>query len=359
MMQRLRPWRPRCITLGRCYIAHLGDTLCLTPLPRLLRTVYGVDVFLTDEPIHLRVFRNNPYVTGFRGGDGIRMERRIGGRGHLLQRFQKLFGLACSGDPRPEIYLTDAEKHWASGQRAAWPGDRPVCLFSPRVVAEAGHYQGVDWQAIGRAWAESCTVVQPVLTRPDSYVGQVAGLCDDQNRTWRAETVTPGAVVYKDLPLRKYLALFSVADCFCGGNSGGSHVAAAFGLPSLIVVWRALLTDLRFPARSRTFSPTVFLYPQHDFIAADTVQCDRLDRAALIGRIAAVRRRPLRRDLPSAGAETGAFPAARVLRRPRRSWVRTPKGRLLCLPTLAGPEQAPIWRDASRPGDDASQETHP
>jgi hypothetical protein len=346
-LQRLRPWRPRSVTLGRCYIAHLGDTLCLTPLPRLLSAVYGVPVYLTDEPIHLRVFRNNPHVAGFRGGDGVRMERRIGGRGHLLQRFQRQFGLACSGDPRPEIYLSDSEKQWAAAERATWPADRPVCIFSPRVVAEAGHYRGVDWQAIGEAWGKSCTVVQPVLTRPDSYAGQIAGLCDDQNRTWRAEPLAPDAVVYEDLPLRKYLALFSVADSFCGGNSGGSHVAAAFGLPSLIVVWRALLTDLRFPVRSETFSPTVFLYPQHDFIAADELQAGRMNPAALIDRIAAVRRRPVCRTLGDAGPEASAFPAARILRRPSRTWVRTAKGRMVCLPTLGGPEQAPIWREAA------------
>lgn len=64
------------------------------------------------------------------------------------------------------------------------------------------------------------------------------------------------------------MTLFSIADCFFGGSSGGSHLAAAFNVPAIIVIWRSLLRELRFPVSGLGIT-AAFLYPQHWFIAAE------------------------------------------------------------------------------------------
>jgi len=256
-------------TIGRCYNGHLGDTLCLSPLPRLLTTVYGTRVYVSQHPSHRGVFANNPYVSGIRKSRGVRLEARIRGYGHLTQRIQKRFGAVFGGDPRPEIYLSNEERQWARRQRSQWPANRPVCILATRAIAESKWYGNVDWVAVGRAWMESCTVVQAILTKPSVYRAQVARTQKARQALWKPESPVPGAITFEDLALRRFLSLFSVADFFCGPASGGAHVAAAFGLPSLVVLWRGLLQALRFPTSSRGFATEVFLYPQHRYVALE------------------------------------------------------------------------------------------
>ena len=279
----------REITLGRCYAAHLGDTLCLSPLPRLLSVAYGDRVYLSDEPIHRAVFANNPYVAGFRKAKGIRLHRRIRGSGHLLQRFQKRFGVMADGDPRPEVYLSEAERQWAIAEWRKWPANRPACILSTRMITESRRYRDIDWRATGAAWLESCTLIQPVMTSPSVYENGIAQPCRGQRENWQPEDVVPGAIVYRDLTLRQYISLFHVADHFCGGSSGGCHVAAAFGLPSLIILWREVFQTLRFPQVSVGFSHDMFLYPQHAFLGASDLLRGCVSHDVLRERVAVVR----------------------------------------------------------------------
>ncbi len=74
----------------------------------------------------------------------------------------------------------------------------------------------------------------------------------------QSEQPIEGAHVYYDLNIRQYMALFSVADLFCGGTSGGSHIAAAFDLPAIIVTWRALLKGKLLPDRKFRSHKDVF-----------------------------------------------------------------------------------------------------
>lgn len=327
-------WSGRELTLSGCYATHLGDTLCMTPLPRLLSVAYGTRVYLSDEPIHRAVFANNPYVAGFRKTRGIRLHHRLRGSGHLLQRFQRRFGLLVEGVPRPELYLSDAEIQWAIGQRKKWPVDRPTCILSTRAIAEASRYRNIDWPAIGAAWLEFCTLVQPVMSSPAVYQNEIVKPSGEHRNSWRPAEVVPGAIIYRDLALRQYISLFHVADHFCGGSSGGSHVAAAFGLPSLIVIWPEIFQTLRFPQRSRGFSEDMFLYPQHGFINMADVRSGRVNRAVLAKHISSVRSRK------AAGRDTGADIASAqdacaritILPWPRRTLIRTRKGRIISLP---------------------------
>jgi hypothetical protein len=70
------------------------------------------------------------------------------------------------------------------------------------------------------------------------------------------------------------MSLIAAADSFVGTTSGGSHVAAAFDVPGLIVAARSLLVDLQFPV-SGLGVVAAFLYPQHWFIAAEEVTPER------------------------------------------------------------------------------------
>jgi len=62
--------------------------------------------------------------------------------------------------------------------------------------------------------------------------------------------------------------------------SGGSHAAAAFDVPSLVIAWRPLLDRLRFPV-SGLGVVAAFLYPQHWFAAADDLTADHFREARL------------------------------------------------------------------------------
>ena len=289
----------RDITLGRCYSGHLGDTLCLTPLPRLLRTACNIRVFISNEPCHVGVFENNPYVAGFSNSRGINLQNRIGGHGHLLERLQRRFGLQFTGEHRPEVYLTNDEKQWAITQRDRWPKDRPVCILSTQVVAEAARYQGVDWNLIGKAWMKSCTVVQPVITCSAEYQKHIAPLTQTHQQRWKPKEDVSGAIIYNNLSLRQYMSLFSVADYFCGGSSGGSHLAAAFNIPSLIVIWQSVLKKMRFPVASIGFAPEIFLYPQHCFVAAEDLRRGTANSFLLDEHITKVRSRLISKPIPS------------------------------------------------------------
>jgi len=319
--------------IGRCYNGHLGDTLCLSPVPRLLTLAYGTRVYVSDLPSHRGVFASNPYVAGFRQSKGVRLETRIRGHGHLIHRIQRRFGAVLEGDVRPEIYLSEEERLWALEQRRHWPVEKPVCILATRAIAEAKWYGDVDWPAVANTLMGSCTLVQPILTRPDVYRSQIARTPKARPSTWQEETPIPGAVVYRDLPLRKYLSLFSVADCFCGPASGGAHAAAAFDVPSLLVVWRGLLESLRFPASSQGFATEAFLYPQHDYIASEDLDRGSISWHVLRRKIEDMSRRA--RDRRRAGADRGPA-GVRFLTTPPRQRAYTTAGRVLG-PSYSGP----------------------
>ena len=67
------------------------------------------------------------------------------------------------------------------------------------------------------------------------------------------------------------MALIYAADLFCGGTSGGSHVAAAFDKPAIIIAWRSFTKRIRFPDPGPDVSSHSFLYPQHYFICAEDI----------------------------------------------------------------------------------------
>jgi hypothetical protein len=115
-------------------------------------------------------------------------------------------------------------------------------------VTDRGNVEKVDWPRVAKVLSRRYAIIQLSLS----------------------EKQLPGAIVYRRLSLRKYFALFSVADCFFGGTTAGSHLAAAFDVPSIIVIWRSLNEQLVFPTSGHGFKAS-FLYPQHWFISAEDI----------------------------------------------------------------------------------------
>jgi len=227
--------------------------------------------------MHVAVFANNPHVSGFRPSRSLEIERSIGGHGHLIQRLQKRLGLPAEGPPKPEIYLNMAETEWARRERLKWPAERPTCFLATRAMTHADIYSTVDWDWLGSLLSQGATIIQAVLTHPP--------LSTDQRQpgagTLGPEHVVPGAVRYENLTVRQFVSLLSVVDCFCGGMSGGTHVAAAFDLPSLILVPDRLKRRLVFPISSTGYCPEMFLYPQHHYASLEDIR-PRTDRCPVV-----------------------------------------------------------------------------
>jgi hypothetical protein len=244
--------------LGTFGQAHLGDTLCTSAAPRLLHERSGAAIYVKDHPVLRAVFKGNPFVRGFAAEATISFDGKMLGSGHVLQRLAQGLELPVSPIPKSEIYLDAEERAWAEQQRRGWPADRPVCVLSTSAITDAGNLRHVDWDSVVRVLGEDFTVVQPVLSEPP----------------------LPGTIPYHGLSLRRYMSLIAAADCFIGGTSGGSHVAAAFDVPALVIAWRRLLDHLRFPVSGQGVV-AAFLYPQQWFIAAEDVMAEHFREARL------------------------------------------------------------------------------
>ena len=249
---------PDAVVLGTFGQAHLGDTLCTSTIPRLLHERSGARFYVKEHPVLRAVFTGNPYVRGYAAEATVAFDNKLCGSGHVLQRLAQGLELPVTRMPKPELYLDADELAWAQQERAGWPAGRLVCLLSASAVTDAANLRRVDWEAVVRVLSEEFTVVQPVLT----------------------ETPVPGTIHYRGLSLRQYMSLIAVADRFVGGTSGGSHVAAAFDVPSLVIAWRPLLDHLRFPV-SGLGVVAAFLYPQHWFAAAEDLTADHFREARL------------------------------------------------------------------------------
>lgn len=170
----------------------------------------------------------------------------------------------------------------------------------------------IMYNACRATWGNHCSVVQPVIT------GEAA-------------QVLPTAIIYENLSIRAFMALFSAAGCFCGTTSVGTHVTAAFGVPSVVVLWRELFDELRSPT-GKLCMKAMFLYPQRHFVVAD-------DLYASSGRYAAldvVARQVSHREARPANAMQD-FPGLYFWLGPRRQLVKAKTGRMTSVPAISRP----------------------
>ncbi len=251
----------REIVLGTYGAGHLGDILCSTPLVRQLKQVYSCDVYLHETALSRAIFANNPYLAGFKSFTGTPLKTIARGHGHLSQRLFQGFELPLEAKPKPDLFFTVDELRWARLQRATWGQGRQICIMLPHALTDRDHLTRVDWTAVGEAIGRHYAVFQPVLSSAGTYQSQGGTLYPGQS--WPKQVMLPNARIYRDLPLRQFLALFTIADLYVGGPSGGSHVAAALDIPSINILWDKLCERIRFPVSGGEDLVEKFVYPQH------------------------------------------------------------------------------------------------
>ena len=83
--------------------------------------------------------------------------------------------------------------------------------------------------------------------------------------------IEPLLLVLENIDVRAFLAIFSVADLYLGPNAAGAHVAAAFDVPSIVILNQAQYAQLpSFPDSidGNQWRHESFLYPYHCFLLA-------------------------------------------------------------------------------------------
>jgi len=201
----------------------LGDALMLSSLPRRLKERYpGLEIRVFPRAFNPYVFSGNPHVDGI----AIFPDRLYGddanrGAGHLIQLKEQFFGLEPSSSPRPELHLTRAEGDWIDRFiRERGQSDRPICVIHP-------------WGSTVKAAAPRDFWIELVRRGAGRFRFWQVGL--------EGHEAIPGCEFHffrspRRSECRRIFSLMSRAAAFVGVDSGPMHVAAAFGVRSLIVL---------------------------------------------------------------------------------------------------------------------------
>lgn len=256
------------ITLGFYAMSHIGDVLCMSGLPRKLSMRFGCKVYSVRHRSTYSLLANNPHLAGYRNTDRIALGNCLAGPGHIIQKLERFFGLPVDPIPKPEVHLTDKESKWAWEIRRMLPRNRPVVLVCANSVTD-GHVDAFGrfgWQRWIDRLGESLTVVQLALTDLKAYE-QIAVMSARHRSRWQRDRIHDNCFVLENLSPRMLVAIFSVADFYLGTNAGGAHLAAAFNIPSVVVLNRRFSAErLRFPNPDlSSHTAESFLYPQHTF----------------------------------------------------------------------------------------------
>ena len=273
------------IVLGFFSISHLGDVICTTTLPRKIFQTHHKMVHVVHHSSTVGAFANNPYVAGFRNEGYMSLSGKMAGPGHIIQKLERGMGVPVDPVPKPELYFSDEELQWAWEQRSQWPRDKPVCILSTGAFTDSAvePYSQLAWNLMAGVLGKWFTIVQPLLTSLDHYASETV-VNDVLARGWEPDEAVEGAITYLNLPLRRYMVLFAVADAHCGPTAGGPHIAAAVGIPALIVLNRiAHPQNVVFPLPQGGMIMESFLYAQHRFVWSDNLYASTFDEAAFSG----------------------------------------------------------------------------
>ena len=259
------------IVLGFFGISHLGDAIMTTGLPRKIFQRLGKMVYVVHHPSTVGVFAYNPYVAAFKNDGYVTLTDKMTGPGHIIQKVERGLGLPVDPVPKGELYFSDEELRWAWDQRRQWRRKKPACILATGAFTDssAERFSGLAWDRMARVLRRSFTLVQLMLTSVAHYKSETV-LTDGLLGAWDPDTPVDGAIHYTNLPLRQYMSLFAVADCHVGPTSAGAHIAAALGMPALIVLNRiANPNQVVFPHPRAGMWMESFLYPQHTFVRSD------------------------------------------------------------------------------------------
>ena len=208
------------IRIGEVSPSSLGDCICTTHLPRMLKEKYGCRVLVHKKGMSPSVFANNPYVDGFYEEDPQVM---WGGRehipgGHLIRQLSFLYGLDLPDVPKGELYFSDEEMEWANMAVSTLSKDKPIIIFCPNMVTRAGAATFPDWP-----WGKWFKILREFYHIIHPIPKKVKRQCRQKvDKT------------FENLTTRQFMSLMAVSHGYLGSSSGGTHVAAACGIPGLI-----------------------------------------------------------------------------------------------------------------------------
>ncbi|MCL4199568.1 MAG: hypothetical protein KJZ69_18895 [Phycisphaerales bacterium] len=261
------------IVLGFLGRSHLGDVVCMSGLVRRLTECYGCRVYCVRHRATLAVLDANPFLAGFRNEDRVALNDCAHGPGHITQKLERAFGLPISPFPKGEIYLTNEELEWSWQLRSILPRNRPVAvvcvgsLSDNRIVPSSS----LGWQDYVKVLAKDFSVIQIAVTSI-AVVEGLTRLADSHRSAWRPDSILDDCIVLENLAPREFFSVFAIADLFLGTNTGAMHVAAAFEVPSIVVLSsRQYAHAPTFPDRiqGNRWRHESFLYPYHGFLMVD------------------------------------------------------------------------------------------
>jgi len=242
----------------------IGDALILTTLPRKLITKNPeIKIYVYPRAFNPITFTGNPYVRGLKRfpkalfGD----DANYGG-GHHIQVKESFFDLPISEKPRPQIYLSDNERSFAS--KYILKNSRsnlPICMLHPH----------------GHTWAAK---------ESQDFWSELISLGKHRFQFWQI-----GLINHPKLPncdhyfflkpafseARKLFSVMEKAKAFIGVNSGPMHVARSFDIRSLILTYQGSTKELfhnrnNFPYFLKTNYIGGFLYEQNHHLEADLLK---------------------------------------------------------------------------------------
>jgi|GEM_PF-2811413 len=217
------------------YIGHyqtgLGEFLSYTPVPRMLKHYYPqAKVFVCGHRFAKAMFRHDPCVDAvvdFPDREPFGTYREFGFGTHAQKRLRP-FGIFATAPVAPEIKIGDAT-------RARWQEWRSQLPLQGRKL--------VFIQSSGRtnpnlfsAWTW-LRFLWPL--RDQYYFVQIGNLRD--------QLVWANKILLKLWDMEEMAAALAQADAFMGPNSGVMHLAAAVGVPAVILHNEALASEMIFP----------------------------------------------------------------------------------------------------------------
>ena len=231
----------------------LGDALALTTLPQKLKAKYPqLEIYTFPRGFNEIVFRGNPYLSGVqRMPSSVYGDDCNEGSGQLIQRKERYFGVPISEPSRPEIYLGENEKKWAT--HFSRGSEKPLCVLHPWGATQKKLAPVEFWDKIVKSHASRFRFWQVGLENHSAVQG-----CEYYHFLSPSRRSS-----------RKLFSVMSLAQAFMGVDSGPMHVASSFGVHSLIFLPPEVRTD--------DFGQFAPLYPQNSHVSlGDRAHLDKV-----------------------------------------------------------------------------------
>jgi len=210
------------------YEGGVGDALALTATIREYHKAFPSEqVTVSTGRRYDDVFRHNPHLSPRpSGGRVVSLEtEEYNDRGNIAVSFGLQAGISVV-DSTPEIYLTQEER---SNCPVAFEPRRKVIAVDPWARVQSRRWTWERWDEVVRELRKRYLVVG-IGRRDTDYVTKerdVRPLATEIDFTNR-------------LQLRQTAVLLERVDLFLGMDSGGAHLAAAAGCPSVVIYSRSV-----------------------------------------------------------------------------------------------------------------------